>query len=439
MTENLGIFETLAVQVTQEAQRLTTFFNENGYYQPDFKQGGFTEFDELPPEIEASRKRLQAAAKAVQDLAAGPERYVRSLARSYHDSTTLRWLIHFKIPEAIPLGRGESITYSELAKKREVDENILRRIVKYAITNHIFHEPSGDVVAHTAYSAILVTDAELRAEIDFEVEEGLSVAVNLVEAHEKWSMSDGRRNRAAFQVANETDLEVGEFYEQDVMEERRAVFSAARPDEGVEEECLMKAFSWEKVKRVVDVGGSKGETAIALANTFPGLRIMVVDSEARIDDGRESLPEDLERKVYFVGSDIFGEDGSMLDEVHQFGAQLYLLRNVLGKCSEEEAKIVLSNVAEVLHGAGQGAKCLIVDRVLPSCSFGLEPWDAEDAKAARHRDLHALEMGNGAERNREEWEALMSAADEGLKIADIREIDESAYSILEVVYADSDD
>ncbi|KXT10700.1 hypothetical protein AC579_5052 [Pseudocercospora musae] len=433
---NLSIFETLAAQVTQEAQLLTSYLNENGYYQPDFKQGGFTEFDELPPEIEASRKRLQAAAKAVQNLAAGPEQYMRNLARSYHDSTTLRWLIHFKIFEAIPLGRGESITYSELARKCDVNEDILRRIVKYAITNHIFHEPESDEVAHTAYSAILVTDAELRAEIGFEVEEGLPVATNLVEAHEKWSMKDGRGNRAAFQIANGTDLEVGEFYAQDGMEERREGFSAARPDEGFEEEFLMKAYPWDKVKRIVDVGGSKGETAVALAKRFPGLRIMVVDSEAVIDVGKESLLEELERKVYFVGCDIFREDGSLPTEI--FGAQLYLLRNVLGKCSEERARIVLSNIAEVLQDAGDGAKCLIVDRVLPSPSSGLKTWNSEDAKAARHMDLHALEMCNGVERNKEEWEALMSAADEGLRIASITETDESAYSILEVIYADDD-
>ncbi|KXT03925.1 hypothetical protein AC578_9275 [Pseudocercospora eumusae] len=439
MTEtNLSIFETLAAQVAQEAQLLTSYLNENGYYQPEFNQGGFTEFDELPPDIEASRKRLQAAAKAVHDLAAGPEQYMRNLAKSYHDSTTLRWLLHFKVFEAIPLGRGEAIAYSELARKcRVTDEHVLRRIVKYAITNHVFCEPSRDEVAHTAFSAVLVRDAVLRAEIEFEVEEGLAVAANLVEAHEKWSMGDGRRNRAAFQIANGTDLEVGEFYAQDGMEGRREGFLAARPDEGVEEECLMKAYAWEQVKRIVDVGGSKGETAVALAKRFPGLRIMVVDSEAIIDVGTENLPEDLERKVYFVGCDIFREDGSLPEEV--FGAQLYMLRNVLGKCSEERARIVLSHVAEVLQGAGEGAKCLIVDRVLPSSTSPMDNFAIEDEKTARHMALHALEMGNGAERNKEEWEALLSAADEGLRLAGIREIDGSAYSMLEVVYADTDD
>ena len=137
--------------------------------------------------------------------------------------------------------------------------------------------------------------------------------------------------------------------------------------------------------------------------------------------GKESLPEDLERKVYFVGCDIFREDGSMPDEI--FGAQVYLLRNVLGKCSEERARIVLSNVAEVLQDAGEGAKCLIVDRVLPSSTSPLDNFAIEDEKAARHMDLHALELVNGAERDKEEWEALLSAADEGLRLADLREID----------------
>ena len=73
------------------------------------------------------------------------------------------------------------------------------RIIKYAITNHIFYEPTFNEVAHTAFSAILVTDPEFRADIAFEVEEALPVATNLVEAHEKWDMNDGRRVQKGLQ------------------------------------------------------------------------------------------------------------------------------------------------------------------------------------------------------------------------------------------------
>lgn len=75
-------FEALAKEVAQEAQVLCDFLNERGYYQPAFNQGGFTEFDELPEEIEVSRKKLQAAAKAVHDLVAGPEAFVKSLSHN---------------------------------------------------------------------------------------------------------------------------------------------------------------------------------------------------------------------------------------------------------------------------------------------------------------------------------------------------------------------
>lgn len=42
----------------------------------------------------------------------------------------------------------------------------------------------------------------------------------------------------------------------------------------------------------------------------------------------------------------------------------------------------------------------------------------------------------GAERTREEWEMLIKAADENLRIVDVREMDGSVYSAMEVVADD---
>ena len=64
-------------------------------------------------------------------------------------SLSLRAVYHFKIAEAVP--QNENISYVELAKKTNFEATNLRRLVRHAMTNHIFKEPCLGYVAHTAF------------------------------------------------------------------------------------------------------------------------------------------------------------------------------------------------------------------------------------------------------------------------------------------------
>ena len=74
--------EQALAEVAREGAALTSYLNENLYYQPSFQPGGFKEYPELPEEHEATRRRLLDAAKAVADLACGPNQYLKELAWS---------------------------------------------------------------------------------------------------------------------------------------------------------------------------------------------------------------------------------------------------------------------------------------------------------------------------------------------------------------------
>ena len=74
--------EALAEEVGREARSLTSFLKDNSYYVPSFDQAGWKEYPELPPHVQDSRRRLQEAAKAVHDLAAGPTEYLKALSWS---------------------------------------------------------------------------------------------------------------------------------------------------------------------------------------------------------------------------------------------------------------------------------------------------------------------------------------------------------------------
>ena len=79
---DLNNLEEALAEVAKQGAALTSYLNENSYYQPSFEQGGFKEFPELPEEHETSRRRLLDAAKAVAALAYGPDQYVKDLAWS---------------------------------------------------------------------------------------------------------------------------------------------------------------------------------------------------------------------------------------------------------------------------------------------------------------------------------------------------------------------
>jgi hypothetical protein len=72
----------LLSDISKHGQAFTEYLSSNSYYQPSFRPGGLTNFQELPNEVQLSRKRLAEAAKAVYELATTPAEYIRSLSSS---------------------------------------------------------------------------------------------------------------------------------------------------------------------------------------------------------------------------------------------------------------------------------------------------------------------------------------------------------------------
>jgi 6-hydroxytryprostatin B O-methyltransferase len=56
-----------------------------------------------------------------------------------------------------------SISYSELAKKVNILESRLKRVIRHALNNHVFWAPTRDTIAHTSTSAEVVRDPLLFA------------------------------------------------------------------------------------------------------------------------------------------------------------------------------------------------------------------------------------------------------------------------------------
>lgn len=111
-------------------------------------------------------------------------------------------IYHFKIAHALPL--NEVTNYTDLAARTRLTEPNLRRILRHAMLSHIFHEPSKNMIAHTAASRLLVEDAQLQAWIGLHAEDFWLPAAKTLDAMENWPGSQ-EPTQTGFSLANETD------------------------------------------------------------------------------------------------------------------------------------------------------------------------------------------------------------------------------------------
>jgi len=65
----------------------------------------------------------------------------------------------FNLVSTIPI-HGEA-TFGEIAEKSGVNEGDVKRILRHAMTNRIFKEPSKGLVAHTAASRLIAEDTQM--------------------------------------------------------------------------------------------------------------------------------------------------------------------------------------------------------------------------------------------------------------------------------------
>lgn len=168
--------------------------------------------------------------------------------------SSLRWIYHFKIAEAVPLDRA--IPFAEIAKEKGVDEDLLKRIMRHAMTNRIFHEPESGLVAHTSVSALLVRSRSLNDWVGYTSEETYPASTRLVEAHEKYGNSE-KPNESAYSIAFDTDEPMFVHLTRFPDRERRFANTMIEmtSTEGYGVHHLVNGYNWESIGKgtVVDV------------------------------------------------------------------------------------------------------------------------------------------------------------------------------------------
>ena len=151
---------------------------------------------------------------------------------------------------------NEEISYVDLSKKLNLDPTNLRRLVRHAITNHIFREPHPGYVAHTSSSRLLAEDAQLQAWVGFFSEDLWLPIAHTVDAMDKWPGSQEPRE-TGYSIANNTNDNFFEHFARDPNRLKRygTAMAANAASEGYHVKHIVDGYPWESLGEgtVVDV------------------------------------------------------------------------------------------------------------------------------------------------------------------------------------------
>lgn len=410
--------EDLAWKCTRNAVIVSQYLSSEKLPQPSHAAEGPSRTlpEDAPENAQRARQSLMDAALQLFQLAAGPKEFIPNLAPGFQYVACLTWLLRYDIFHLVPV--TGTISYRELAlaaSKRakgaaDIPETRLKSIVRMAMTAALFRELEPNQVGHSATSALLAHDADVHSWASYLCTRSAPTALSMTAAHNQFTPASVIKNETAYNVAFTTELPFFDHLSLDPanIAEFAGYMRNVTTSNGVNIKHLVDGYPWAELGSglVVDVGGSTGSAAIALARSFPDLSFIVQDLPENAIAGRqaakESLPDDILSRITFQGHDFMKPQPVV-------SGNIYLLRMILHDWPNHVATTILKNLVPVLS---KGTKLIIMDTVLPAP--GQVPRSVE--RVIRVRDLTMMQVFNSHERDLEQWIALLAAADEGLKL-----------------------
>ncbi|KAI8629700.1 putative O-methyltransferase [Xylariaceae sp. FL1651] len=402
----------LASTVAAYTQQIDDYLNQNSLQHPSFEADGPSDLG-LPPHLEQLRGAVLEATQELNDLLQGPRDLLFN--HQHNQLLYLKLISRFDIAKKVP-AYGE-ITYGDLAARVGVDEAALCRILRLGIAHRVFREPRPGAIAHSAASRQIVDDQAMADWVSSNVNDMWPAAEKVVDALAKWPLAE-EPNQTGFSLANNTD---NSFYTELGKDSERArrfggAMSFFTTGEGYSLRHLTDGYAWGGIGTgtVVDVGGSRGDAAFAIARQYPDIHLVVQELPEVVALSKEEPG----LNVKFMVHDFFKEQPIK-------DADVYLFRWILHNWPDKYCIQILGALIPALK---PGSRVLIMDFVMPP---PLVLPNSVDRKL-RAMDVTMLEIANAKERSMDEWKGLIEQADRRFTLKGMVQPSGSRLAILEV-------
>lgn len=127
---------------------------------------------------------------------------------------------------------------------------------------------------------------------------------------------------------------------------------------GISPSLLVKGYPWSSVGNgtgtVVDVGGSKGNISVALAQSVPGLHFIVQDLPGAMQGAKETIPPEIAHRIEFMEHDFFKDQTVKADA--------FLFRMIFHNWSDE---YVVKILKATVPGLKPGSRVVVNDYLVP--------------------------------------------------------------------------
>ena len=293
--------------------------------------------------------------------------------------------------------------YTNLAQAVGADQRSLHRAMRMLASTGVFAEPEPGIFALTPVSDLLRSN----------VPGSMRDMAVMITAESHWlpwgQFTDTLRSgRSGPQHAFGTD--VFSWFQRAENKDQWELFNAAMTSfSSVTGGAVAESYDFGRFNRIVDIGGGHGFLLRTLLAEAPQAKGVLFD----LPDVVKDVTETLDGRIECIGGDFFQSVPA--------GADCYTMKHIIHDWSDEDCRMLLGNVAQVMEPAG---KVLVFETVMP---------ETPEPHPAKFMDLNMLAMTEGgSERTEKEFAGLFESA--GLRLQAIYPT-KSPVSVIEAVKA----
>ncbi|KAK7536907.1 S-adenosyl-L-methionine-dependent methyltransferase [Phyllosticta citribraziliensis] len=386
-------FTALAEQILVEAKKIDEHEAAGREISSLATTAGAPNPDNFSVEFKNSRETLINTAGQLLRQSLSPRDFIREKMCTATDILSLQAIYRYDIPTKVDQKTGT--TFAQLAAQTGMQEAVLKRILRNAVTTGIFEEKTPGSLNHNATSLCLL-DTSFLSFVGFVSEDLINFHMRALDAVEKWPGSQ-EPNESGFNLAYQTDEPLFNYFEK----HPELATRAGKAFRGIHNTTVHSASSlWQEIDRpgavMVDVGGGFGHIALAIARVTKNLKLIVEDLPGTVEIAAKELPPELKERVSFQAQDFFTEQQVK-------GADVYFFSKIFHDWGDEYCIRILRSLIPAMK---EGARVVINEWVIPEQA---KPENAQRFK--RFSDLTMLATHNGKERMKEEWKQLFKTAD----------------------------